>query len=601
MELLFLPYGRSGTLRGKGLGPPITIRWYIVGVKTASAGIPPDLLRDWMATVPFPALVVDDDNTLVFSNASAQRLFSTLEVATDPFDPATLLDLPDLRVSGGKLSTQDSPYVAKKISLGGGLTFFLRMTRVRRTEGTFYCCVLVPNQVVDAVDYNRVFDTVGALVLQVCPSGTVGYLNDRLYTVLGYAPTTEGLPLGHLRELEADFDAATWRERATSANAGKEVSYRTTFRRADGNELPVEVTLLRDHLRDDGVLTLTALDASRSNLPGISSVTEEGDATSYAAAGLVVADAAHDKLLHRVRQVAPTDATVLIMGETGTGKEVLARYIHALSKRKDQPLVVVDCSSLPETLIESALFGHRKGAFTGAKEDHPGRFVQANGGTIFLDEIGELPLSMQTRLLRVLQERVVQPVGGQQPVPINVRILAATNRNLEQAVAAGTFRADLYFRLAVFPVTTLPLRDRPGDLLPLVWHFVHKFNKRLDRSVRHLDPSVLEKLRNYAFPGNVRELENLIERALITCTGDTLTGEQLQLPLQEPERAEASLRFITDQQQEPLPTLAGHQRAYIEHVLKLTDGKVSGKDGAAAILGINPQTLHSRMRKLGIR
>ncbi len=293
-------------------------------------------------------------------------------------------------------------------------------------------------------------------------------------------------------------------------------------------------------------------------------------------------------VLRSVETVAPTPATVLILGETGTGKELIARAIHDLSSARDRPLVKVNCAALPAGLIESELFGHERGAFTGALARKIGRFELADRGTIFLDEIGDLPLDMQAKLLRVLQEGEFERVGGTRTMKVNVRIIAATNRHLEQAVAEERFRADLYYRLNVFPVTVPALRERKDDIPPLVNYFVTKYTRKLGRSIRTVPDDVVGALVAYDWPGNIRELENVVERAVILTQNSTLElGGWLPRsgPMSEVTR---------------VSTLDEAQRQHIVDALEFTNWQVSGDRGAAKLLGIKPTTLSSRMKKLGI-
>lgn len=291
-------------------------------------------------------------------------------------------------------------------------------------------------------------------------------------------------------------------------------------------------------------------------------------------------------LLSKVALVASTDAPVLITGETGTGKELIARAIHFASPRKDRPFVKVNCAALPAQLIESELFGHEKGAFTGAIAKQMGRFELANGGTIFLDEIGELPLELQPKLLRVLQDGQFEHIGHPRTIKVDVRVIAATNRNVTAEIQAGRFRQDLYYRLNVYPLTVPPLRERLDDIPLLARFFVQQLNKKLGKCVETIPQSAMLSLQQYAWPGNIRELENIIERAMIT-TPDTVLRVEL------PENP------ITTH--ETLPTLEEHERAYILRILHTTHGRIHGSKGAAAILGMNPWTLRSRMEKLGIK
>ncbi|HWP57074.1 MAG TPA: sigma 54-interacting transcriptional regulator [Candidatus Acidoferrales bacterium] len=295
------------------------------------------------------------------------------------------------------------------------------------------------------------------------------------------------------------------------------------------------------------------------------------------------------QLLRKVEQVAPTEATVLIQGETGTGKELLARAIHNLSPRKERPLVKVNCGAIPTGLVESELFGHEKGAFTGAFQQRVGRFELADGGTIFLDEVGELALEVQTKLLRVLQEGEIERVGSSKAIKVNVRIIAATNRDLRQAVKSGAFRSDLFYRLNVFPITVPALRERRSDIPLLVNFFLSRFAKKLGKQIDGVSKDTMDRLTNYSWPGNVRELQNLIERAVVVAEGRVIRIDDSMLGL------EPSL------ESEKVQTLEDVERAHILRALAETNWVIHGSRGAAGILGINPSTLRSRMEKLGIK
>ncbi|WP_133271350.1 sigma-54-dependent Fis family transcriptional regulator [Hymenobacter radiodurans] len=294
----------------------------------------------------------------------------------------------------------------------------------------------------------------------------------------------------------------------------------------------------------------------------------------------------------RIAQVAPTDTTVLVTGETGTGKELVARAIHNLSTRKERALIKLNCAALPAQLIESELFGHEKGAFTGAHDRRIGKFELADGGTIFLDEIGELPLDLQAKLLRVLQEKEFERIGGRRVIPTDARVIAATNRVLEDEVSAGRFRADLYYRLNVVPVRLPALRERPEDIEPLVRHFLDRLSRKLAKPVRGLRERDLRALRQYTWPGNVRELEHVLEQAVIVSQGAFLEFagfSATRTPTAKPTDAA------------PLKTLKNQERDHILAALQRTGGRVSGPNGAAVLLDINPKTLEARMKKLGIR
>ena len=294
------------------------------------------------------------------------------------------------------------------------------------------------------------------------------------------------------------------------------------------------------------------------------------------------------KVLGQVEQVAPTDATVLILGESGTGKELIARAVHNISERKDRAMVKVNCAALPATLIESELFGHEKGAFTGALARKVGRFELADGGSLFLDEIGEIPLELQSKLLRVLQEGEFERIGDSNTTKVNVRIIAATNVNLQEAISKGAFREDLYYRLNVFPITIPPLRERKGDIPLLTRHFLLKYNARFGKNIEVIAEKVIDSLLDYNWPGNVRELENVIERAVIISSGNKL------------EIGDAIPKSTNSTLEETMVTLVDVEKDHILKILEQTNWRISGQKGAARILDINRSTLEARMRKLGI-
>ena len=301
---------------------------------------------------------------------------------------------------------------------------------------------------------------------------------------------------------------------------------------------------------------------------------------------VVAKSTAMKQVLALVEQVAPTDSTVLLTGETGTGKEVIAREIHNLSNRKARPLVTVNCASLPPTLIESELFGRERGAFTGAMSRMAGRFELAHGSTLFLDEIGDLSLELQTKLLRVLEVRRFERLGSTKPIQVDIRVIAATNRDLENETQTGKFRKDLYYRLSVFPITIPPLRERIDDIPLLVWNFIRQFEKRMGKHIQSVPKRSMEALQRYPWPGNARELRNVIEHAMIVSSGKTLV---LNPPTLAAPKRSAEMKSLQEV-----------ERQHILSVLKETGWRVAGKNGAAKILGLKPTTLEARMKKLGI-
>jgi formate hydrogenlyase transcriptional activator len=314
----------------------------------------------------------------------------------------------------------------------------------------------------------------------------------------------------------------------------------------------------------------------------------DGNVTVRDFEGIVGASIPLQTALARVQQVASTDSTVLLLGETGTGKELFASAIHAHSRRHRYNLVNVNCAALPATLIESELFGHERGAFTGALTERQGRFEVAQGGTIFLDEIGDLPVELQGKLLRVLQNREYERLGSSRTRKVDVRVIAATHRQLDAAVTGGAFRADLYYRLSVFPIRLPPLRERREDIPTLVWACIKKRQQAIGRFIRRVSPTLMQRLQAYSWPGNVRELENVVERALIRTSGD-------EIDLPDPFEFDASpIRA------EGATTLISVERRHIEDVLFGCDWRINGTGNAAEQLGLHPNTLRFRMRKLGI-
>jgi len=297
------------------------------------------------------------------------------------------------------------------------------------------------------------------------------------------------------------------------------------------------------------------------------------------------------QVVKHVEKVAPSDSTVLILGETGTGKELIARALHRRSRRATRAFVRVNCAAIPQSLIASELFGHEKGAFTGALQRRLGRFEAADGGTLFLDEIGELPMETQIALLRVLQEREFERVGSNHPVKVDVRVIAATNRDLLADVAAGTFRQDLFYRLNVFPIAVPPLRDRPEDIPLLVEYFVGRYTNAAGKNIRRVAKDTLEVLKAYQWPGNIRELQNVVERAVILSEGDTFEVDESWLKRESTD---------TPQPREGLSALEAREVEMIEAALTESHGRISGPSGAAAKLGIPRQTLESKIKRLGI-
>ena len=390
-------------------------------------------------------------------------------------------------------------------------------------------------------------------------------------------------------------------------------------KRADGEEFPVEATISQAGVRGRRLYTLILRDVDERGraekalrqLSLQNEYLQEEIKAAHNFGKIVGHSRALAEVLENVRLVAETDSSVLLLGETGTGKELIARAIHSSSSRKGRPLIKVNCSALPTGLIESELFGHEKGAFTGATEKRIGRFELANGGTIFLDEIGDVSGEVQLKLLRVLQEREFERLGGRETIKVDVRVIAATNRDLQRAVGKGSLRQDLYYRLSVFPLRVPPLRERAEDIPLLVHYFVGRHAARIGRRISRVPKAAMERLVAYPWPGNVRELENVIERAVILSRGPDLevAAEALPTPVEraddtdrahqadEPRPAQASVLAPIDN----TLTLEEIDRTHIVEVLQRTGWKIDGTDGAARLLKLHPSTLRSRIKKLGIR
>jgi DNA-binding NtrC family response regulator len=331
------------------------------------------------------------------------------------------------------------------------------------------------------------------------------------------------------------------------------------------------------------------LDAIRQAIDHYHTAPQHRDLGQHSFEGIIGMSAALNAVLQQVERVAPTESTVLISGETGTGKELIARAIHKHSHRSGRAFISVNCASIPSSLIASELFGHEKGAFTGALQCRQGRFELAHSGTIFLDEVGELPVEMQIALLRVLQERQFERVGGNQVLSTDVRIIAATNRDLTVAITAGAFRADLFYRLNVFPIEVPPLRKRKEDISMLIEYFVKRYAEKIGKQICKIDKNALELCQSYPWPGNIRELQNIVERSVILCSADSFRIEKAWLESSQPPAQELL---------GPLPeTLLNQEKQMIEAALTESKGKVAGPEGAAAKLGVPRSTLDSKIKQ----
>jgi PAS domain S-box-containing protein len=448
-------------------------------------------------------------------------------------------------------------------------------------------------------------DTASDMVFWVDESANILFANKTASNELGYS--VEELTRGDVFRFVASYEKEDWANRWKKLKEKKSGIFEGLHRRKNKSVFPVEVSATFCTHEDQEIICVYARNITERKqkesrleiaLEKIQRLKDEVETENIilkeeiqvenSFSNIISKSKNYGKVLEQVSQVADTDATVLILGETGTGKELLARAIHQLSDREDRAMVKINCGALPANLIESELFGHEKGAFTGAYQQKKGKFEIADKGTIFLDEMGELPLDLQVQLLRVLQEGEFERIGGNETIKVDVRVIAATNRNLEERVAQGKFREDLFYRLNVFPIINIPLRERMDDVPLLVKHFVNRFSEKMNKRIDEIPPGLMGKLMTYDFPGNIRELENMIERAVILSKGNSLKLDSMIFKERDTKN---SGRF---------KTLEEIQRDHILEALRRTSGKVSGIGGAANMLKINDKTLVSRMKKLGV-
>jgi PAS domain S-box-containing protein len=419
--------------------------------------------------------------------------------------------------------------------------------------------ILPQNTMFNDFEVEHTFEKIGLKIMHLNARRIYRQKNQTRFILLAIEDVTEReYYKRHLEELVA--------ERTTELSRSREMA---EANRQVAETALIEIKQLKDQLEAERAYLQEEikLEFNHDNIVG------KSDAIKY--------------VFYKVEQIAGTDTSVLVLGETGTGKELVARAIHGMSGRKHRALVKMNCAALPATLIESELFGHEKGAFTGAQVKRIGRFEVANGTTLFLDEIGELPLELQPKLLQVIESGRFERLGSSETMNGDVRIIAATNRNLEEEVRQGRFRQDLWYRLNIFPITMPPLRDRPEDIPLLVTFFIEKITKRLGKTIEVIPSGVMEALQRYHWPGNVRELENVLERAVINSSGPKLRlVDELRKPLKDSAASQKTLEAV--------------EREHILRVLEQTRWKVSGKDSAAEILGLNRSTLRARMRKLNI-
>jgi transcriptional regulator with GAF, ATPase, and Fis domain len=419
--------------------------------------------------------------------------------------------------------------------------------------------ILPQNSTFDDFEVEHNFETIGRKIMHLNARRIYGESKQTQMILLSIEDVTEReYYKRHLEEL-VEKRTTEIRVAREEAEKGKQIAEAALF---EIKKLKAQLEAEKAYLQEE-----IKLEYNHENIIG------QSDAINY--------------VLYKVEQIARSNTIVLVLGETGTGKELVARAIHGLSLRKDRALVKINCATLPSNLIESELFGHEKGAFTGAHTRQLGRFEIAHGATLFLDEIGELPLELQPKLLRVVQDGEFERLGSSRTIKIDARIIAATNRNLEEEVRRGRFRDDLWYRLNIFPVTVPPLRDRLDDIPLLADFYVKKISKRMGKSIEIIPTSVMNALQNYHWPGNVRELENVLERAVINSSGPKLRlVDELRKPQKDMPTAQKTLEAV--------------ERDHIVRILEQTQWKISGRNGAAEILGLNRSTLRARIRNLGI-
>ncbi len=462
----------------------------------------------------------------------------------------------------------------------------------------------------------RIVDSAMDAIVTFDPSGKIELFNQAAEKVFG-PDATEAIGQPIERFLGAEMRRAIETSMAALVSGPITHSFLLgrgplTAVRRGGEEFPIEATISRARVGRRNLYTLILRDMNQRrraeeevrHLTLQNEYLREEIKAEHNFEEIVGNSRALSAVLEQVRLVAATDSTVLILGETGTGKELIARAIHSSSARQERPLIKVNCTALPTGLVESELFGHEKGAYTGATERRIGRFELANGGTIFLDEVGEVPPEVQVKLLRVLQEREFERIGARDTIKVDLRVIAATNRDLNRAVAEGKFRQDLFYRLNVFPIVMPPLRARRDDLPLLVHYFVRRYASKIGRTITSIPAHTMGRLTSYDWPGNIRELENVIERAAILST-----GPELELPAElipaasRPWPADATGAGIAGGAALPQAgdrSLSQGEREQIVAVLRQTNGRVEGPGGAARLLGLNPSTLRSRMKKLGV-
>lgn len=479
-------------------------------------------------------------------------------------------------------------------------------------EGVTYSCSIVRditsrkarNQRARLSDFT--VQRTGDAVFWICPKGLIKRVNDEAVARYGY--TEEEFDEMSILKISKQMNPESFREFWTQLKNEERIIFEGVHFTKAGKKIDVEISTnfilfeemeytcsivrdITDRKMKESALrgALFEIKDLKEKLEAENNYLQEEIEVQNNFGEIVSGSQSFKKILKQIEQVADTTSTVLVTGESGTGKELIARALHQLSRRSNRPMIKVNCAALPANLIESELFGHEKGAFTGALNKKIGRFELANGGTLFLDEIGEMPVELQPKLLRAIQEGEIERVGGTETIKVEVRIIAATNRNLKKEIEKGTFREDLYYRLNVFPIHSIPLRKRREDIPILTKFFCEKLGTKLGKKITDIPQKVIDKLTAYDFPGNVRELENLVERAIIMSKRGKFSLGDWFNPKQKIVRPES------------FDSLENAQRNHIIKVLQHTNWKVSGDSGAAALLAVKPTTLYSKIDKLGIK
>jgi len=590
----------------------------------------PDGLRLWPVAAPRvpPAFVEAISPLLIGENMSScgtaafrkERVIIT-DVATDPLRSGVRAERRHVPLAHGLRATWSQPLLSKNDEVLGTFGMLYRSPRsptereLRLIEdGAAIAVIAIEGERSQAAltkafqeiktseqELRAIVDAISQIIVVLSAEGKGLYANRPLldYTGLTMEQLLAPDPEGNPRLFDPEDWARLRDERTHRLSSGMPFEIEWRVRRNDGQ---YRWFLVRYHpLRDEQGRIIrwyasgTDIDDRKRAEERMRNETlalrEEIDRSSMFEE-IVGSSPALQGVLVQVEKVAKTDSTVLILGETGTGKELIARAIHRRSGRSTRAFIRVNCAAIPQSLIASELFGHEKGAFTGALQRRLGRFEAAEGGTILLDEVGELPLETQIGLLRVLQEREFERVGSSHPIPVDVRVLASTNRDLEAAVESGAFRQDLYYRLNVFPIRMPPLRERVDDIPMLVEYLVERYARSVGKSIRHIKKQTLELLQGYDWPGNVRELQNVVERAVVLCEGETFAIDESWLKSKSSQASRGTGRQVI--------TLAEGEKELIEAALAASHGRISGPTGAASKLGIPRQTLESKMKALRI-